>query len=111
MTTDHPMTPSDAYAQNICREHTLHEAVKRAYTDGADAELQAIERWFFDFYQGKYWRDNDLKKLREVRRPRPLTTKQRAIKALKAAVDRGDCITQSPALPVIYEALEAMNDD
>lgn len=49
--------------------------------------------------------------LRAICRPKPPSLKQRAIKALDAAVNRGDCITQSPALPTIRQALEALSGD
>lgn len=49
--------------------------------------------------------------LRAICRPKPPTLKEEAIEALDAAVSRGDCITQSPALPTIRQALEALSDD
>ena len=55
--------------------------------------------------------DSACDELRAICRPKPPSPKQRAIKALDAAVSRGDCITQSPALPVIRQALGALPDD
>jgi hypothetical protein len=55
--------------------------------------------------------DSACDELRAICRPKPPSLKQRAIKALDAAVNRGDCITQSPALPTIRQALEALSGD
>jgi hypothetical protein len=112
---DHPMTPTDEQLAAISDGRTFHEALKKAYTDGADAELQAIERWFLHFYHTETWMNRDLKTLREERRPKPPSLKQQALIGLEELVGRccGHYIGPGAAqrIKTIRKALEAIPDD
>lgn len=41
----HPMEPTTRQVVKIYAGRTMQEALKKAYTDGADAELEACCRW------------------------------------------------------------------
>jgi len=95
--------PPDELIQEWCREASSGEDIIKAAADWqldrCCEELRLMEG------------DCACDELRAICRPKPPTPKEKAIKALDAAVSRGDCITQSPALPIIRQALEALSDD
>ena len=65
------MEPTDAYVASIHDGRTIKEALKKAFTDGADAELAAVHEWFLEFYKEESWVSRDSKYLFEARRPVP----------------------------------------
>lgn len=106
--TNHPMTPTDEQLAAISDGRTFRDALRKAYTDGADAELQAIERWFFNFYRTETWMNRDLKTLREERRPRPPSLKQQALESLTRIEENKWTYLDSS---MVRKALMALSDE
>ena len=103
----HPMEPTDAYAASIYDGRTIKDAIKKAFTDGADAELAAVYEWFLDFYKEGLWVSSDSKRLLEARRPVPPSPKEQALEALDLLVRfNGDKKAES----IIRNALELLPD-
>lgn len=106
--TDHPMTPTDEQLAAISDGRTFRDALRKAYIDGADAELQAIERWFLDFYRTETWVNSDLKTLLAERRPKPPSLKQQALESLTRIVENKATYLDSS---MVRKALMALSDE
>jgi hypothetical protein len=110
--TNFPITPppnlvskwaSELYGTTIAPgEAAIHIATQAARW-GADQELEACCEWFVGD-----WADIETAdKLRNARRPKPLSLKERALQAW-AAVEAGT--DDQTAMAVIRRALEALDD-
>lgn len=73
---------------------------------GADQELKACCDWFQDFYKLETWMERDLKALRTVRRPKPVTLKQQALEAARIELN-----PEGKNGSLILKALEALPND
>jgi hypothetical protein len=114
----HPINPPqrlvDQWLADACGKHQQHKGgisgylAERAAQWGADAELQAIERWFLHFYRTETWMNRDLRTLKETRRPKPPSLKQQALDSLAKIVDNKATYLDAS---IIRQALEALNDD
>jgi hypothetical protein len=79
------------------------------YAAGADAELEACCRSLDSGEHAASYGCHDGNSLREARRPKPLSLKKQAFKALDAI--EGDFNTVGDRAAIIRKALEALTDD
>jgi len=93
---------ADATQGNV--DEFIWNVARLAYAAGADAELEACCEWACCEWPGGHLESGI--ELRAARRPKPLSLKQRALKALNE-VDVPFPATLDP----IYEALESLPDD
>jgi hypothetical protein len=97
----HPMTPTDEQVDSIYDQSTtISEALKKAYTAGANAELVEVEHWLISHGYGKL-----STKLHACRRPVPLSLKKQAQQILaengsttdgRLELDADDLLAQLP---------------
>jgi hypothetical protein len=111
MSEQHPITPPpelvqqwEAETAHTTKDEIWHVAVQAAQW-GADQELEACCEWLERNYN--YPRANH--PLRDARRPKPLSLKEQAIKALKAVpTPAGQVTLDITDLNTIRRALEAL---
>lgn len=102
MTEQHPITPPPELVNELQDLGNL-DAIALAYRAGADQELEACCEWFV-----RDWTDIETAdKLRAARRPKPLSLKEQALKALTKIEDNEATYLDSS---VIRRALEALDD-
>ena len=97
MTQTHPITPPDELLEQWYAVGNLgnwHNALTLAYRAGADMEFEASYEWLLKHEIGP----SSLTRLRNARRPKPLSLKERTA----AAITNGDYRT---ALSLLSEAL------
>ena len=111
--TDHPITPSPELVRQWQRkanhnEPLFSQVANQAAQWGADQELEACCEWLE--LNSNYTRSNHL--LRTIRRPKPPTLKEQALKALKVLpTPAGEVVLDITDVNTIRRALEAQLDD
>ena len=114
MTQEHPITPSPELvtqwsiaalgAKDWLGGYDLELIATQAARWGADQELEACCEWLD---RNNQWARCDIDELRDGRRPKPLSLKERALQAW-AAVETGT--DDQTAMAVIRRALEQLDD-
>jgi hypothetical protein len=107
--TDHPITPPPELVEWLQDLGNL-DAIALAYQAGADQELEACCTELDQINCQKYWSE----RLRAVRRPKPPSLKEQALKALhSASFQPGTDFRQIDPTrsATIRRALEALPDD
>lgn len=105
MTDNHPITPPTLLVEQWLEQClTSRELAAKAFQAGADQELEACCEWFrVKGYHPWVYRD-----LRDIRRPKPPSKKQRGLTALEATNLKKDD-------PLLYQeilnAIEGLPDD
>jgi hypothetical protein len=104
--TEHPMQMPRELITRLEGTPFWLDACADAYAAGADAQLEACEKWV-----GLTMPDRFVESLRAAMRPNPPSLKQQALDELDEAVLCGDSFAASAATAVIRRALEALPDD
>jgi len=103
MTMINPITPPPELVGLIIDESkTCAEMIQRAYTAGADQELEACCEWLCTVERWKTVAEG----LRTSRRPKPQSLREQALSDLAAAVAVGNITPERGAL--IRKALEQL---
>ena len=116
MTNQHTIIPPRELVRQWMYESNHNEQIIPQVADfaaqwGADQELEACCEWFQEFYNTESWVKHDLKHFRAARRPKPLSLKEKALKALKVLpTPEGQVTLDITDLNTIRRALETIND-
>ena len=104
MTKQHPITPPPEVVDRLFMiEGSEEDRIIAAYRAGADHELEAGVNYIDNNISG-----NKAREFRAIRRPKPPSLKEQALKALTAI--EGDFNTVGDRADTIRRALEALDD-
>jgi hypothetical protein len=106
--TDHSMTPTDEQLAAISDGRTFRDALRKAYTDGADAELEACCRSLDSGEHAASYGCHDGNSLREARRPKPPSLKQQALESLTRIEENKATYLDTS---MVRKALMALSDE